>query len=83
MSSPARIPGAAMRIDTSQNRLAGLRPREAASSSSAGSTPANAVLAAMMRNGPATNVCASTTPTIVPVSSSLKRLPSHVYGPTM
>ncbi len=77
------MPGAAMRIDTSQNRLAGLRPREAASSSSAGSTPANAVLAAMMRNGPATNVCASTTPTIVPVSSSLKRLPSHVYGPTM
>ena len=77
------MPGAAMRIDTSQNRLAGRRPREAARSSSAGSMPANAARAAMMRNGPATNVCASTTPTTVPVSSSLNRLPSHVYGPTM
>ena len=77
------MPGAATRSDTSQNRLAGRRPSEAARSSSAGSTPSNAVRAAMIRNGPATKVCASTTPTMVPVSSSLNRFPSHVYGPTM
>ena len=77
------MPGAAMRSDTSQNRLAGPRPSDAARSSSAGSMPSNAALAAMTRNGPATNVWASTTPATVPVRSSLKRFPSHVYGPTM
>ena len=77
------MPGAAMRIDTSQNRLAGPRPSDAARSSSAGSTPANAARAAMTRNGPATKVWASTTPTTVPVRSSLNRFPSQVYGPTM
>jgi acetylornithine deacetylase/succinyl-diaminopimelate desuccinylase-like protein len=72
------MPGAATRRLTSQNRASGRCPRVAARSSSAGSTAANADRAAMIRNGEATNVCASTTPVTVSVRLPPKNSPIGV-----
>ena len=82
ISSPARMPGAATRRLTRQNRASGRCPRVAARSSSAGSMAANAERAAMMRNGEATKVWARTTPITESVRPPLKNWPTVVYGPT-
>ena len=72
------MPGAAIRIQTSQKRAAGRCPRLAARSSSAGSMLANADRAAMIRNGQATNVCAMTTPATDSVRPPLNSWPRKV-----
>ena len=72
------MPGSAAGTATRLKRARRPWPSEAATSSSAGSTAAKAARAAMIRNGAATNVCASTIPMRVSVSVPSNSRPAAV-----
>ena len=81
-SSPAQIPCVAKAKLTRRNTAPGGWPSVAATSSSTGSTPANAERAAMMRNGAATNASASTMPRKESVSAPPVSWPSGLAYPS-